>query len=275
WSLALTSAPAWTEITPPDPGPGARLEHAAIYDPVRGRMLVYGGWTFSGTNVTTFGDVWALDLTGAPAWTQVLPGGPTPLARILTSAVYDAVSDRLVICAGQTSYAGGILNDTWGLSLTGSPSWAQIPANGSVPASRAHAAIIDPATNRMILTGGFSGGDYTRCLALPLTGPPVWSPLVAPGPAVSPIRRSGHFALFDDARSRLLVYSGFTYEATPGYLSDLWSYSTQSGTWSEIPTSGSPFGGGAVAFDSYRDRLVFVSGGWSSFRGDRLDQVVT
>ncbi len=77
-------------------GPGPRGWHAAIYDPVRDRMVVFGG-----TNgPTTFGDVWALSLGDTAAWTQLSPAGAGPGARSTLSAIYDAPRDRIVFYGG-------------------------------------------------------------------------------------------------------------------------------------------------------------------------------
>ena len=46
--------------------------HSAIYDPVRDRMVVFGG---SAVRASNFNDVWALSLAGTPAWTQLTPIG--------------------------------------------------------------------------------------------------------------------------------------------------------------------------------------------------------
>jgi hypothetical protein len=40
-----------------------------VYDSRRGRMLVFGGANFGGF----LNDVWALSLTGTPAWTALAP----------------------------------------------------------------------------------------------------------------------------------------------------------------------------------------------------------
>jgi hypothetical protein len=57
WELALGTL-YWKRLTPMGPVPAARSEHTAIYDPVRDRMVVFGG------NVDLYGnklnDTWTL-----------------------------------------------------------------------------------------------------------------------------------------------------------------------------------------------------------------------
>src|SRR5439155_19206432 len=54
WTLSLSGTPTWSEIVPHGTLPPIRYNHSAIYDPVRDRMLVFGGY-LSGDN-----GVWAL-----------------------------------------------------------------------------------------------------------------------------------------------------------------------------------------------------------------------
>ena len=49
WALSLAGPPSWDEIAPLGTPPSPRTEHAAIYDPVNDRMLVFGG-TSPGNN---------------------------------------------------------------------------------------------------------------------------------------------------------------------------------------------------------------------------------
>jgi hypothetical protein len=72
WALSLAGSPAWSALTPGGSPPGARLLHTAIYDPVRDRMLVFGGSDGTGF----LNDVWALSLAGSLAWSALAPAGP-------------------------------------------------------------------------------------------------------------------------------------------------------------------------------------------------------
>src|SRR5206468_1409576 len=64
WALTLGGSPTWSKILPVGAPPSARELHAAIYDPVRDRLLVFGGWDGGFLN-----DVWSLSLGGTPQWT--------------------------------------------------------------------------------------------------------------------------------------------------------------------------------------------------------------
>ena len=60
WAASLDAPVTWTQLTPSGDGPGARSEHAAVYDPIRDRMILFGGRKASGWG----GDLWALDFSG-------------------------------------------------------------------------------------------------------------------------------------------------------------------------------------------------------------------
>ena len=80
WSLSLSGSMAWTRLTPSGAAPSARWLHSAIHDPVRDRMIVFGG----GTN-----DLWSLSLSGTTSWSPIVAAGTPPSARSGHVAIYD------------------------------------------------------------------------------------------------------------------------------------------------------------------------------------------
>jgi hypothetical protein len=89
WKLTLSGSPAWTQLSPAGPVPPARFHAAAIYDPVRTRVVLYGGSDLAAAKA----DTWALSVSGTPTWTQLAPTGFLPAARYGHSAIYDTVRD--------------------------------------------------------------------------------------------------------------------------------------------------------------------------------------
>ena len=173
--------------------PSARSRHSAIYDPVRGRMLVFGGTGF-------FNEVWALSLAGTPVWTQLAPTGTLPSARGRHSAIYDPVRDRMVVFGGFTGSSN--LNDVWALSLAGTPAWTQLTPTGTPPIARyAHSAIYDPVRDRMVVFGGVAASYLNDVWALSLAGTPAWTQLAPTG--TLPITRYSHSAIYDPVRDRM------------------------------------------------------------------------
>src|SRR5262245_17189818 len=76
-ALPLSSNPAWSALAPPGES-AARYYSAAIYDPVRDRMVVFGGIDGLGPH----NDVWALSLSGDPAWSALTPVGEISLPAL-------------------------------------------------------------------------------------------------------------------------------------------------------------------------------------------------
>jgi hypothetical protein len=129
WALSLAGRPAWTELAPAGMYISRRYGHTAFYDPVRDRMLVFGGYSEYGLE----NDVYALSLGESPSWTWLAPTGTPPSARCYPAAVYDPVSDCMVIFGGVD---GSQRNDVWALSLAETPSWTELLPGGTPPSAR-------------------------------------------------------------------------------------------------------------------------------------------
>ena len=61
---------AWTRFDDAGTPPSARFAASAIYDSLADRVLVYGG-----DEGRSCGDLWALELGGAPRWRELHPLG--------------------------------------------------------------------------------------------------------------------------------------------------------------------------------------------------------
>lgn len=167
WVLDLSGGPAWVSM-PVDTtgggsandGPPGSYGMTGIYDIFRDRMLMFGGST-SDEYHGVQNDVWELSLSDPLTWTELAPGGPLPSARRTLTSVHDLVRDRMVIFGGwdsQSDQTSSFLNDTWALSLGSQPAWSQLSPTGPLPTGRdAMAGIYDPAGDRMVVFGGWSG----------------------------------------------------------------------------------------------------------------------
>jgi hypothetical protein len=148
WVLSLAGSTAWSALAPDGTPPSARHSHTTIYDPVRGRMVVFGGYDGSYRD-----DSWALLLAGSPAWAALAPAGTPPSARHSHTAIYDPLRDRMVVFGG-IDYSS-FFNDAWALSLAGGTAWSALAPAGFQPSVRyGHEAIYDPVHDRMVVFGG-------------------------------------------------------------------------------------------------------------------------
>ena len=143
YELSLSGGPTWTHVTTAGPTPPGRYEHSAIYDPVRDRMVIYGGSGGSDLN-----DVQALSLSGGvPTWSQIPNSGATPRRSSATRrAVYDPVRDRMLVF-------GGTFSDVYALTLADPPTWAMVANASSMFHPWDMAAIYDPVRDRLLVLG--------------------------------------------------------------------------------------------------------------------------
>jgi hypothetical protein len=265
WELALTGTPAWAEMAPSGVAPEGRTNCSAIYDSVRDRMIVFGGWNPSTRKWRN--DVWALSLAGAPAWTMLTPMGTPPVPETGPCTIYDPVRDRMLVYGD----AGRLV---WSLPLSGAPAWTLLSCAGKPPTSFAGcSAIYDPDSDRMLVFGGYRepGGRINpdpEVWALWLSGDPAWSMLNPEGDP--PSGRVDHSAVFDARRRGMLVFGG---RDDSGYCNDTWLLSLPGNpTWRRIDPMGAPPSGRcqqSAIYDARRERVIVFGGlhGSNGIRG--------
>jgi len=186
--------------TPPPP----LMDAAAVYDPVRRRMVVFGGrtgWQSGYQNAT-----WALSLDGVPTWTALAPTGTPPNPRFGAVLTYDSLRDRVLLFGGNgnPSRPDGN-NDVWSLTLDASPAWTRFYPE--VLGTAAHfdgTAFYDPHRDRLIVWGGYGLQQPPR--ALSLTPPIAWSSVDVTDGAEP--WRAQHAWFYDPLLDRLSVCGG-------------------------------------------------------------------
>jgi hypothetical protein len=202
WALSMTEPRAWTRLIASG-GPGPRLGCSATYDPVRDRLLVFGGNEGEGFAGPFRSDLWALSLDGPPRWDLLLPdlAGPPGLADHV--AVYDPSDDRLLVYGGGQgfSYFSG---DIWEVSLAGVPKWRLIEPSGVRPPGRqGHTAVLDVEGERLLVFSGISKDNAVWEFGLRNDQ---WRQLDLSGPL--PARREHHSAAFDPIGRRMIIVGG-------------------------------------------------------------------
>ncbi len=210
FALPLAGNAGWSELVHVGPEPLARYYPSLVYDPVRDRVLMFGGMIL-GTRSNDSGeaqdDLWALSLGDTLSWTQLRPRG-TPGSRDSHCAAYDARRDRMVVFGGEAQWAQSLgdsrqpLYDTWALSLAGdSLAWSQL----STTAAFQGRAVLDSLHDRLVAWAGDSA-----LWVLPLEGPGTWHRLPATGDLPTP--RSDFGLAFDASHDRMLVFGGMLVE---------------------------------------------------------------
>jgi hypothetical protein len=282
-TLNVKIPPAWSLLPASGTGPSARYGHSAIYDPAHGRMIVFGGST-NAVGITASDGLYALDLTGAPTWSELAATGPS--ARFGHTAVYDSVGGRMIVFGGNTG-SFGVLADIWVLTLTpGAETWIPLTPMGSPPSARAFSqSVFDPLKNRIILFGGEDGGillpnRFSDLWALNLTPTPAWEqlyaedPLDALGGLLSFPPRSGAATVYHPAGSRMLMAFGFgSIQSFPAPMSDAYALDLLGvdPVWSNLTLpQGAGRGYAPAVIDVTRNRVLIFGGRSSSTSFDDL-----
>lgn len=152
---------AWSEVSSlSSPSPSARAGAAAMFDPSRDAVILFGGhgptlvasdtWSFVGGNWT--------DLT------PTLAASPSP--RYAASATFDSEDGYPLVVNGYD--AGQYRQDTWAL---GSGSWTDLSDTGGPRGSYGGVLVDDPGDGYVLYFSGIvSGGAYLTSTLLYLHG---------------------------------------------------------------------------------------------------------
>ena len=161
-------------------------------------------------------------------------------------------------------------NESWALSLSGTPHWTQLAPTGTLPVGRSHHGVIyDPSRQRMILFGGVAfPGPPNETWALSLSGPSTWTELA---PAGTPPSKRWAFATgYDPTRDRMLIFGG----AVPSDVNETWALSFGDNLeWNQLAPAGTlppPTDQPSAVYNPDRNRLQFA-GEWELIFGNTVD----
>lgn len=213
---------------------------AAAYDDVHDELVVFGGTSAAGVNLS---ETVILDADGYRR--GVGTDNPRrPSARMQARMFFDPTSRKVVLVGGETS--SGALSDTW---LWDGSAWIERPADGpSPPASTASDGpplFLDGTGATLLWTSRgawlWDGKRWTR-------GPSDPEPSSRRGPALT----------YDADRRRVVLFGG-TDAATGASLDDTWVFDGR--VWSRLAGTMPPARTGALlAHDRVRKRTVLFGG---------------
>jgi hypothetical protein len=163
----------WSTLPPSDARPPWRRQHAAVYDPARHRMLMFGGIQ---SKKRYLNDLWSLDLD-ADHWSQVEPRGDQPPPIAQTALSLSPQRDELIVFGGEVLVVNGgdadsyLVNHIWSLNLrTGI--WSDVTPHP--PVVYDHAGVFVPDLDGMLMYGGSnfrSGKEHGTWLLKASAGP--------------------------------------------------------------------------------------------------------
>jgi hypothetical protein len=131
-------------------GPGPRLRHAMVYDPVRDVTLMFGGQDTSSVDGVFSNDFWQWEATPR-RWTQIT--APPPPARYLHAMAFDTTRGVALLFGG-LAVGYGYVGDTWAWDGT---AWTQQASNPE-PSPRARTRWPSTGARGMaVLFGGYDG----------------------------------------------------------------------------------------------------------------------
>jgi len=207
------TAKTWTKRNPAT-APPARYDHALAYDPLRNRVVMFGGRNAAGTPLN---DTWEWD--GANWASVATPGALT--ARFAHAMAYDAVRQRVVLFGGDNGSAK--FNQTWERDTAAV--WSLRSSTG--PSARAYPALSpsgDPAGGMLMFGGGT--GPATFLNDAWIWNGTTWKQAAASGTPPTP--RQNAQMIYSPAARRAILYGG---QDANGPAEDIWSAAiTQSTT---------------------------------------------
>lgn len=228
--------------------PPARSGHDMAYDPVRQRVILFGGFPDSGVRL---GDTWEWDGTN---WTQRTPS-MAPSARSGHRMAWDAVRNVIVLFGGRIDGASAIYQaDTW---TWNGATWSLAASTG--PSAREGVALAwDPGFmgGRVVLFGGLgAGGNRADTWSWDGT---TWTTV---GVTAAPLGRVFHDMVYSPVLGRLVLFGGSTGgSASATFYGDTWVFDRT--TWTQVmPASApGPRNGHVMEFDPTRNRVTLISG---------------
>ncbi|HET6149520.1 MAG TPA: kelch repeat-containing protein [Polyangia bacterium] len=244
---------SWTEQTPSEGNNFPRVGNAMVYDPVRKKTLLFGGWQPSG--MLFLGDTWEWD-GATQTWTERTPS-TAPSARYGHAMVWDPDRQRVVLFGGK-DLNNQRKNDLWewdGASAT----WMTRAQGGTIPTARyGHKMAYDVVRKTVVLRSGNTGtvdpGSWTNDTYEWDEPTSTWT---KPTPTGSPNYYSNGWdkVAFDSERSKVVVYSGYypnMFEWNP--------VAPQSWNVLTMPSTGGPAYDGELVFDASQHQMVVFGG---------------
>jgi hypothetical protein len=230
----------------PTRSPSYRASFAMTYDPVRKKVLLFGGDNFE----RAFNDLWEYD-SGLNMWTELSPSNP-PAARHMHGMTYDAERDVVLMFGGRRLGGGAHLRDTWEYTPA-TNAWREINPAHSPPGQDHVKLAYDARSKRPILFTG-AIGHSTASVGTWVYTSGEWTKLNI---KVSPTATHASFVYSQRIAKILLVGHGEGRHAT-----NIWMFDGVGEKWTRLSARRKPsfrehFG---FAYDASHDTFILIGG---------------
>ena len=252
-TTAATSLAPTTVLTTPPP----RMGHAMVSTD-DGRLLVFGGRSYSGPSEFFLDDTWVYD-TPTGEWSQVADTGP--LARSQHAMAYDPVGNQVLLFGG---YVGSSFTygDTW-LFDVAALQWRRIETEDGPSARAGSVAVFDEAAGVFVM---FGGAEEPPAAELPLAETWVFDPATEQWSQqftnqVPALLSEGHPTLFELA----MVYDRATQRSVLMVAGEsTWIYDASAVVWAKVDGALTQGLGAdymtAAAYDAAHRRVIAYGG---------------
>ena len=236
-SSCTVEFPVWSELILGEYTP--RIGAAAVYDPIRQKVVMFGGQLHAGPAGADLNDTWEFD---GNSWRQrTTDNAPEP--RYRHAMAYDAARRVIVLFGGVSTRPGAIRDDTWEFDGI---DWRKIRIGSPPTATASPAMVYDAERQQMVLVSANLNGQFDTWTYDGLR----WTRASTSGPPVRNLPTIAYHA----ARHSVFLTGGHT---VFGPQRDTWEWDGTS--WTEH-TGSSPTAGALMAYDAARDRLVAFGG---------------
>ncbi len=224
-----------------------RYRHASAYDPVRNRVVCFGGYDRgeSGRRSSAWrGETWLFDGT---EWAQVQPTTFVP-ALSDPKMVWDPVRQVIVMFGGRTHPANQVTDSTWTWDGT---DWTE-EAPATSPPARDYPLMIWDATNQNVLMFGGKAQNGGLLHDVWVWNGTTWTEVVTTNSPESSFYTDYADMVWDTANARPFLYSEWHRK----------TYTFDGTTWSNLGSTDTPDAGRfmRMAYDETRgEPVVFCS----------------
>ncbi len=247
--------------------PSARDSHSLAYDPVRRKIVLFGGFELGSPN-TVRADTWEFD-TQTGQWNQCFPA-VSPPARQGAAMVFDEPSGVILMVGGEDAYGTVMNTELW---VWDGGNWTTRPQTVA-PTTLSFSPLVSESTRGHYLCLGPSGVSLTATTWRFDSIGNTWTQL---NPAHQPPARWTHALIPDSDRRRIVLYGGKS--VTGSLLGDTWEWDEASADWIERLPRSTPgtrrYAGGALDPESRKPviygGLRFTSATGNTTFGDLWD----